>query len=209
MTWFKIIKVDETSPTQEEVEELQRNLATQEEEELREKAALEKSLEFLNKVIEDADINVNQEPTILGYADGIDGDVTITGTSGTEYRYIFGQKPRFSFEIDLTDGDWLKNALQMSIDKNLDNWLPFDHLDVSGDICVNVPGDLPVGDKYASMIMGLLNDEASAEKIKSIRSALYDRVDKVIDWNDYIFHLQESSQAYLRNLDDQHIEFME
>ena len=209
MTWFKIIKVDETNPTQEEVEELQRNLATQEEEELREKAALEKSLEFLNKVIEDADINVNQEPTILGYADGIDGDVTITGTSGTEYRYIFGQKPRFSFEIVLNDGDLLKNALQVSIDKNLDNWLPFDHLDVSGEICVNVPGDLPVGDKYASMIMGLLNDEASAEKIKSIRSALYDRVDKVIDWNDYIFHFQESSQAYLRNLDDQHIEFME
>tara|TARA_Y100000310_G_scaffold75654_2_gene72025 strand:- start:2460 stop:3083 length:624 start_codon:yes stop_codon:yes gene_type:complete len=207
MTWFKIIKVDETNPTQEEVEELQRNLATQEEEELREKAALEKSLEFLNKVIEDADINVNQEPTI--YADGIDGDVTITGTSGTEYRYIFGQKPRFSFEIVLNDGDLLKNALQVSIDKNLDNWLPFDHLDVTGDICVSVPGDLPVGDKYASMILGLLNDEASAEKIKSIRSALYDRVDKVIDWDAYIFHLQESSQAYLRTLDDQYIEFME
>ena len=62
-------------------------------------------------------------------------------------------------------------------------------------MCLSASGDLPVGDNIAAMILGLLNDEKSSEKIRVIEKAIYG--EDIINWPT----LQDHINDFMTNID--------
>jgi hypothetical protein len=151
-------------------------------------AATRKSLELLNKVIESSDkVTVIKEPEL--YIGGITGTVEIEGESGHTYQYDFQNDIEIEKNIYFDSDEVAENLAYY--ESHYPNIEETRHIPM----CLSADSDLPVGDNIAAMILGLLNDEKSSEKIRVIEKAIYG--DDMINWS----ALQEYINEFMNDID--------
>jgi len=108
-------------------------------------------------------IAIIEEPELDGNIYGI---VEVTGTSGEVYTVDFSLKcPTINKHMAI-DSAYLTDYLM--------DWWEIDDepFNKEVEICIEGEGSLPEGDKLTSMVLGLLNDEDTAEKIESLDNAI-------------------------------------
>mgnify|MGYP003147870349 CR=1 FL=1 len=150
--------------------------------------ATEKSLGLLNKIIESDDkVTIVKEPE-LQYGT-ITGTVEIIGESGNTYHYDFQNDVEIEKDI-YYDSSEIQEMLGYY------EW-SYPSIEETRHIpmCLSIEGDLPAGDNIASMILGLLNDEKSSEKIRVIEKAIYG--EDIINWS----ALQEHINEFMNDID--------
>ena len=149
--------------------------------------ATEKSLELLNKVIESTNVTIIKEPEFEHGT--IHGAVEIEGESGHTYTYDFQNDVEIEKHIYF-DSDEVQEMLEYF------EW-SYPSIEETRHIpmCLSAKGDLPAGDNIATMILGLLNDESSAGKIRVIEKAIYG--EDIINWS----ALQEHINEFMNDID--------
>ena len=151
-------------------------------------AATEKSLGLLNQVIENSDkVTIVKEPE-FEYG-SIHGTVEIEGESGHTYYYDFQNDIEIEKDIYFDSSEVAEHlSYYESHAPNIEETI---HIPM----CLSASGDLPVGDNIAAMILGLLNDEKSSEKIRVIEKAIYG--EDIINWS----ALQEYINDFMNGID--------
>jgi len=166
--WYDIIKLERTEE---------------------QKAAI-KAFKLLEETIDNSDrVDVIYTPELNLSSGKVTGTVEITGDSGEIYQYDFGENPTIERDISI-DHDKFMTELAQYLEISI-------NLPVQSEICIQPRAaahptlQMPQGDLYVSMIMGLLNDDNTRHRIESLNRAMADESGKnLFNWDIFITDLQ-------------------